>query len=73
MVGLSVIKYKKKVKRGEIVVDADGKPHLQDKEKSSEQQVNGDGKKRKREHGADGVGEEEEGEEPRTWVKASCL
>ena len=55
MVGLSVIKYKKKVKRGEIVVDADGKPHVQDKEKFLEQQVNGDGKKRKREHGADGA------------------
>ena len=55
MVGLSVIKYKKKVKRGEIMVDADGKPHLQDKEKASEQVVNGDGKKRKREHGADGL------------------
>ena len=50
MVGLSVVKYKKKLTRGEIVLDSEDRPHLKKGEKTEKEVkgINGDGKKRKR-------------------------
>ena len=56
MVGLSVNKYKKKVRKGEITTDASGAPVLSISKADVEdvKEVNGDGKKRKRHEGGEG-------------------
>ena len=51
LMGLSVVRYKKKLAKGEIILDVEGKPVTKNDDKADKAVVNGDDKKRKRDEG----------------------